>query len=96
MGTSQFLQTLKTFFIFERVWGIFWENFLFCFTLAHARLYSLESVWMLSYGGMKKPPLGGVVPRECLSGCAVVRSRHAIQVFQNLLEFEWQTHKLEN
>jgi hypothetical protein len=62
MGTSQFLQTLKTFFIFERVWGIFWENFLFCFTLAHARLYSLESVWMLSYGGHEKTPTRGVVP----------------------------------
>ncbi len=30
------------------VWGNFWENFLFYFTLAHARLYSLALVWMLS------------------------------------------------
>ncbi len=39
-----------------------WENFLFCFTLAHARLYSLESVWMLSFAPHEKTPTRGVVP----------------------------------
>ncbi len=75
------------------VWGNFWENFLFYFALAHARLYRLDRLWMLSYGGGGTAPRGAALP---ISAGGVVRSQHAIPFWQSLLGFAKHAHKLKN